>query len=449
MALRRTCLTLLTLLAACRGRGGGGATPGPTAAVPPPPPSPSSMATVTTPVLPPTLCAIDLDCGGMPITSPDTKVPCRFQVRDGAGLVVYDDHAGVDLHGQSSLQFPKKNYAVELWTAAGATNPTDLLGMGHDSDWVLDGMWSDRSLMRNAVVLDSFAAIGSAHFGAAGRYCTLALSGESEGIYRLEQKIKRSKDRVDIAADDGTGRSFIVKQDQGGTLYLALGQENLWKLVYPAVDTSTAAQRAGVQAWLNGLGAALAQADPAAGAAAVLQDVDRNMAVDWILLQELSKNIDAYSKSIYFASDDGQPAMLIPWDFDLTFGQPTVQGEPGAEQNDQPQGWVVHRSAFIQVLSASADLRAHLGPRWRELRAGPFSTNAIQRRLADYQVTLTPAAVAANFARWPLPEITYQQIFGDYSLYPVSSYNDEVSKLLAYILKRLAWIDAHIDDYPN
>jgi hypothetical protein len=401
------------------------------------------------PPSPPLLCTIDLDCGGTPITSPDTKVPCRFEVRDGAGMVVYADHAGVDLHGQSSLQFPKKNYAVELWTAAGLTNPTELLGMGHDSDWILDGSWSDRSLMRNALVLDSFAALGGAHFGAAGRYCTLTLGGQPQGIYRLVQKIKRGHDRVDMAADDGTGRSFIVKQDTGGTLYLVLGLEGRWKLVYPAVDTSSDAQRAGVQTWLNGLGAALMHTNPVAGSTGVLDYVDRDMAVDWILIQELSKNIDAYEKSIYFARDGGRPALLLPWDFDLTFGQPTVMGEPGAERNDQPDGWVVHRSTFIQVVAGIGDLRARLGPRWRELRAGPLSNNAIQGRLSDYQVTLTPAAVADNFARWPLQQITYQQIFGDYSLYPVSSYNDEVSKLLTYILKRLTWIDDHIDNYPN
>jgi hypothetical protein len=392
---------------------------------------------------------MDLDCGGAAITSSDTQVPCRFEVRDGAGVVVYTDHAGVDLHGQSSLQFPKKNYSLELWTAEGATNSTALLGMGNDSDWILDGSWADRSLMRNQLVLDLFAALGGAHFGAAGRYCTLTLGGRAQGIYRLEQKIKRSHDRVDIAADDGTGGSFIIKQEQEGTLYLDLGLEPNWKLVYPSAGSVSDAQSAAVQAWLDGLGEALTQADPVAGAAELLSILDLDMTVDWVLLQELSKNIDAYTKSIYFARDNGGPALLIPWDFDLTLGQPTVQNEPGAELNDQPEGWVVHHSTFSQVLSASADFRARLGPRWRELRSGPFGTDAILRRLADYQVTLTPPAVAANFARWPLEEVTYQEISPDYSGYPVTSYDDEVSKLGAFIVKRLTWIDAHIDDYPN
>jgi hypothetical protein len=447
MTFRRTCLTLalLPLFAACRGRAGGGTAAATTIAPPPPPPADASVA----PPAPPALCAMDLDCGGAAISTSDIKVPCRFEVRDSAGLVIYADHAGVDLHGQSSLQFPKQNYSLELWTAAGATNSTDLLGMGQDSDWILDGSWADRSLMRNQLVLDSFAALGGAHFGAAGRYCTMSFAGQYQGIYRLEQKIKRGPDRVDIAADDGTGRSFIIKQDQAGTLYLDLGLEPNWKLVYPSEGSASDAQRAAVQAWLNGLGAALTQADPVAGAADLLSILDLDMTVDWVLLQELSKNIDAYTKSIYFASDHGGPALLIPWDFDLTFGQPTVQNQPGAELNDQPEGWVVHRSTFSQALSASADFRARLGPRWRELRAGPFGTDAILRRLADYQVTLTPPAIAANFARWPLQEITYQEIDPHYSAYSVTSYGDEVSKLEAFIVSRLTWIDAHIDDYPN
>src|SRR5262252_7635617 len=107
MAFRRACLKLLLLplLAACRGRAGGGTAPPPVTTVAPPPATPITPAPVPPPMdasvappPPPALCAMALDCGGAAITSSDIKVPCRFEVRDGAGVVVYADHAGVDLH---------------------------------------------------------------------------------------------------------------------------------------------------------------------------------------------------------------------------------------------------------------------------------------------------------------------------------------------------------------
>jgi hypothetical protein len=90
-----------------------------------------------------------------------------------------------------------------------------------------------------------------------------------------------------------------------------------------------------------------------------------------------------------------------------------------------------------------------LGPRWRALRAGPLSTAALMAQLDGYGVTLTPEAVRQNFEIWPLAEINYTQINPPYSLYPVGSYADEVSKLRAFLAARLAWIDAHIDAFPN
>ena len=291
------------------------------------------------------------------------------------------------------------------------------------------------------------ASLGGLHYAAEGRYCTLTLNGKAQGLYRLEEKIKRDDDRVVIAADDGTGKSFVIKQDSGGAAMLSIGDESHWELVYPNQEKATTAQLAGVQAWLNALGTALASPnDPTAG---LLTLLDRDAAVDWVLIEEMMKNIDAYNLSVYFSRDAGGLARLIPWDFDLSLGQPTVQGDQSVPANDQPGGWIIHDTNLSRALSAVPDIVQRLGPRWRELRAGPLATAALLARLDDYQVTLTADAVAQNFAVWPLAQINYDKTYAPYTLYPVSSYADEVAKLRAFLTARLAWIDAHIDGFPN
>ncbi len=392
---------------------------------------------------PPALCQMALNCNH-PIPN-DPKITCTFSLADGQGGTEFDDHVGIELHGRTSLDFPKKNYSIELRDATGATKATDLLGMGKESDWILDGMWADRSLMRNALIFDAFRDLGGLHDAAKGRWCTLALNGQAQGIYRLEEKIKRDDDRVVLTEDDGTGKSFIIKQDSDGKATLSIGEENHWQLVYPNQDKATTAQIAGVQAWLNALGKALKNpADPQVG---VLTLLDRDAAVDWILFQEMMKNIDGYNLSLYFSRDAGGLARLIPWDFDLSLGQPTVSGDTSTPPNDQPGGWIIHHTSLSQGLGAVPDIVQRLGPRWRELRAGLLSDAALQARVDGYQVTLTATAVAQNFTIWPLSQVSYP--YAPYTLYPVSSYADEVSKVRAYLTARLAWIDAHIDGYPN
>jgi hypothetical protein len=396
---------------------------------------------------PPRLCALSLHCDREIVDTP--KILCAFAVTDGMGTTTFADHAGVELHGRSSLHFPKKNYSIELRDAVDTDKPTDLLGMGKESDWVLDGMWADRSLMRNALVYDAFRELGGARYASEGRYCTLSLDDQPQGIYRLLEKVKRDDDRVAIAADDGSGKSFIIKQDDGGLATLAIGLQSHWQLVYPKQDTASSAQLAGVQAWLDGLGAALASANPADAVTGVFSYLDLDATVDWLLFEELAKNIDAYNLSIYFTRDAGAPARLVPWDFDLSFGQPTVRDEAAAATNDQPSGWIPHRPAFIQVLAGIPALTGKLGARWRALRAGPLATAALAHRLDGYGVTLAPEAVTQNFTIWPLAAIDFPQIYAPYALYPVTSYQDETSRLRAFLEARLTWIDGHIDGYPS
>lgn len=392
--------------------------------------------------VPPKLCAITLNCDG-PIVD-DPKIACRLSIVDGDGGSVYSDSAGVELRGRSSIKYPKPNYSLELQTASGSENPVNLLGMGKESDWVLDGSWVDRSFMRNMLTFSLFRDMG--WYAARGRFCTLVLDGKEQGIYELREKIKRDDDRVALSDDDGTGKSLLLKQDDDGSLRLSIGAGARWQLIYPKEKSANDAQLAAAQSFLDQLDAALngASANDATSGLPALLDIPQ--AVDFVLIEEFSKNVDAYNLSLFLARDAGQKARFIPWDFDLSYGQPAIRG---VAANEQPSGWVNTRTRLITALTKVDALRTALAPRWRALRAGPLTNAAVLGKLERYQMTLDPAAIARNFSVWPLAEVDFSRIYGPYSLYPVSSYSDEVMQLRAWIEARLAFMDAHIDTYPN
>jgi hypothetical protein len=325
--------------------------------------------------------------------------------------------------------------------------------MGQESDWVLDGMWADRSFVRNALAYDSFRDFSVTSYAARGRYATLTLNDEPQGLYRIVERIKRDDDRVNLPEDDGMGSSFLVKQDDDGELRLRLGLQGRWKLVYPASDTATEAQRVGVQAWLDRLNTALtgdAPDDPATG---VLSLLALDPTADFILLEELMKNIDAFNLSLHIARGAGGLATLVPWDCDLSLGQPTVSGEPDGgpnqETNDEPEGWIIHRPPFIETLASVEVLRARLGSRWRELRMTALSDDAIQRKLDRYAMTLLPQAIEENFTLWPIEDVDYADVYEPYTFYDVMTHAEEMTRLKAFLSARLVWIDENIDAYPN
>ena len=399
---------------------------------------------------PPKLCTLALTCARDIVDN--EKRSCQFEVTDGGGAKVYSSYAGVELRGRSSMSFPKKNYSIEL-RGADATNapenPVNLLDMGKESDWVLDGAWADRSFSRNALVFDTFRGLREQDWASQSRFCTLSLNSKAQGIYRVVEKVKRDDDRVNVAADDGTGASFVIKQDDDGILNMPLGLGNKWKLIYPNQDDATAAQRAGVQSFLDKLKAALANPSGSDATTGVFALLDFENTVDWVLIQEFSKNIDAYNLSVHFARSAGGRAVLIPWDFDLSLGQPIVKNESGGATNEKPEGFVVHRSDFINSLTKISAFKARLATRWQELRAGALTDAKLQSRLDRYEVTLDPARVAENFTVWPIDASEYSTVYSMYTIPKVASHADDMARLKSFISARLVWMDAHIATYPN
>ena len=164
--------------------------------------------------------------------------------------------------------------------------------------------------------------------------------------------------------------------------------------------------------------------------------VDLDSAVDFVLLQELAKNNDAYFLSVHIWKDVGGLIHFTPWDLDLSFGQPLYH------DSTNPEGWIVYRPAMIAAMAARPEFQARLVERWTELRAGLMSDASISASIDFHLETLAPW-IDANFERWPIDQIQ----FLDNQLYPVSSYDQEVGLVRAWITTRLAWMDAHIAEY--
>jgi len=384
-----------------------------------------------TPEPPPPLCLIRLDC---PAEIPDEpKLDCFVEIEDGAGEIEYVGPMAVELRGRSSASFPKKQYGTELRDKLGADASVNLLGMGADPDWVLNGMWIDRSLMRNKLLFDLFRSFGGPErYAPESAHCELTLNGAWSGIYLLTERIKRDDDRVDIAADDGTGGSFVLKQDDAEALQPVGSAHGHWKLVYPSAEIVTSTQAQAIRLRLAEWEGALA----GAAGLELFEIIDRDSFVDFVLLQEFAKNNDAYFLSIHVWADAGGPIHFTPWDLDLSFGQPNYNN------NHPPEGWILYRPALVQAALDQPGFRAALTARWAELRADALSEDAISARMDRYETTLAPA-VDENFEVWPLEDV----LFLGEALYPVASWADELEQVRAWIQTRLLWIDDNLIAY--
>lgn len=390
----------------------------------------------------PELCAVAMNCRAI-VDEP--KLACAVSIADDAGSI-YEGWAGVERRGRSSASFPKANFGLEFRDEDGKSErAVSILGMGKESDWILDGMWADRSMMRNALAYDLFASFDANRYAAQGHYCSLVLNGEYHGIYRLVERPKRGESRIDIPKDDGAGTSFVVTQDPDGTLDFELGLERHWQSISPNHQAATSAQLDGIQAWFDGLADALRNR----GERSVFDYLDRADVIDWILIQEFSKNIDAYNLSLYFYKSPDAPARLLPWDMDLAFGQPLVAASaPEPEDAAASKGWVGQRTALVRSVASVDGVAEDLAARWQTLRAGPLTRAAIESRMDAYRAAMAPE-LEATVSRWPLDQVTFAAIYPPYSFPERPSYDAEVDALKRWIGERLEWMDENIDAFTQ
>ncbi len=358
---------------------------------------------------------------------------------DPDALVTGSNVVAVELHQRSASS---DDLLFDLWLGdVGEEVSFDFFGMGGDADWILNGNYADRALFRNQLSYDLFRSWGGPeNYATETVLCELTRDGEWLGVFTLGERVKRDDDRVDIAEDpDDLGRSFIVKSDDGGGCIAAASSTyGEWCLVYPRPEHVSDLALTGIRSHLQSFENAALSADPGNPHDGLFTWVDLDSAVDWVLIQELSKNNDAYFLSIYLWKDVDGPMVLLPWDHDLAWGGYPVNNCGSAD-------WVAYRAPLIAAMASVPEFRERLAERWWELRGGPLAEEALLARIDSYREVIGDAAYD-NFEVWPMDDIEFSWD-GTNWLCPVSSYDAEMSRFETWISGRVDWMDAHIADY--
>ncbi|MBK9733558.1 MAG: CotH kinase family protein [Saprospiraceae bacterium] len=388
----------------------------------------------------------------------------------------FNGNIAIEYRGSTSQWFPKKPYGLSTTDANGVDINVSLLGMPKESDWVFNAAYNDKTLMRDMLC---YILGGIMEYSPRGKYCELVINGEYQGVYILMEKIKRDKNRVDVdklnigimVGDSLTG-GYIIKIDKPtgsnsnvgwNSPYPAIPnsqQTTYFQIEYPKNEDINTAQQNYIKKHINDMEKAIAgpeYRDPIKG---FRKYIDTKSLVDFIILNEISKNPDAYRLSTYFTkerdSDGGKIKFGPIWDFNLGFGNVDycTQGNPEGlvitnfNQVCGGDGWVVHFwwNRFLSDANFYVDLKL----RWKELRSKKFSDEKIIS-LVDSLNNLVAQAQVRNFKKWP---ILNEYVWPNY--YVGGSYVNEISHLKEWLLLRMKWLDkewkingVNVDDSLN
>lgn len=364
--------------------------------------------------------------------------------------------AGVHLRGQTSAEFPQRGYKVELWDAVNQDTDISLAGLPAESDWVLHNPYVDKSLIRNAFTYGLGPDMGlmAPKFAFAEVYMNTdsrPLSADDyQGVYLLVESVKNAKNRLDLkqlSEADTTiptitgGYIFKFELDVAAPPTLSCSATRgltCWKDLEVSDPAPLNSEQqtwltAHVQQFHNNLFSA-AYADPTSGYA---QYIDVDSYVNYLILQELTRNLDAYIRSMYHYKDrDGKIFIGPLWDYNL-------MGGIGCCGNDPIEGWQYEvprngeANGWLQRLNTDPAFRAKVSARYRTLRAGVLSDAAIDERIANLTAPLTNAA-SRHFDRWP---ILTQETITYFTTKTDPTWQGQVASFSDWLHQRAAWLD--------
>ena len=377
---------------------------------------------------------------------------------------VYDGNAGIEVRGAYSASLPQKPYGFETRTSAAENLNVSLLGMPEENDWILLANYNDKAFLRNSLAGHIFRNMG--HYAPRTMHCEVIVNGSYDGIYVLTEKIKRDKNRVDIArleenennGDYVTG-GYIFKTDY-------YSSEDSWLSNYPPFDKPegrvhfvyeypdpddiTENQKRYLQDYVDSFEKALhgpGFKNPASGYAAY---IDVNSFRDYFILSEVSRNVDAYKKSRFLFKDQDSKGGLIhsgpPWDYDWAWKNiwdchmfTNTDGSGWAYQVNDCDVWPTP-PVYMTRLLQDAHFANNLKHRYRSLRETILSTESLFAYI-DSVTSYLGEAQSRHYTRW---DILGENVGAPEVGYIPTTFNTEIGKFKNWIETRLSWLDSNM-----
>lgn len=399
--------------------------------------------------------------------------------------------SGTHVRGQSSSGFPQKPYALELWDETNSDFDAPLLGMPPESDWVLYNPHNEETLMRNVLAYETMRAWRREGAAMRTRFVEVFFNqgaggvdyADYRGIYVLVEKIKRNRNRInleklnpEITDPDLITGGYMWKKDKPPyslTFQTSSSRSwgsQTWEVVEPdAARNSPQIQwlRSHVQAFDASLSAANWR-DPVNG---YRRYADTGSFADNLLWVEAFKQIDGYRISTYFyKTRHGKITSLPIWDYNLSSGNANYLG------GENTSGWYYTKigggdNPYWPRLVMDPEWVLELWDRYWDIRRTVMTTPGIHARIDEWAALLTagdprpvtntsrpvspPAGgedfdtpVSRHFRKWPVLGVYNWPNANNFALR--RTYQDEVSNLKDWMMRRLDWMDLmSLDPAPS
>jgi CotH kinase protein len=426
----------------------------------------NAQATLTSSKLPIVIVTTAADIPNDPKVSGRLRIVYNGtgQINLPAGPYVFDGLMGIEIRGRTSQALsPKKPYSFELRNPAGAEEAASLLGMPKESDWVLLAPYSDKSLLRDVLAFELARRLSNLRWTPLTRLVEVIVNDDYKGVYVLTERIKRDKNRVDIAKNEPNDPSggYILKLDKEDNVpnefwnshvpppEAGTDQKIRFLFHYPKPEDVTPQQQNYIKNFMYEFEEALLGTDFAHPAKGYQKYVDRASFIDFMLINEIARNVDGYRLSTYLYKD--RAAASNPklhagpaWDFNIAFGNANYCGA----QSIIGWAWDFNKLCskdywlmpfWWQRFRFDTNYLAETQKRWSVLRSGSLSDAAVNAVIDSLNALISDGAAARNFQRWNILGVWQWP-----NSFVGKTHSEETAFLRDWTLSRLRWMDGQI-----
>jgi hypothetical protein len=424
----------------------------------------------------------------------EPRVPANLKIYERKSLV-QQQAIGIEFRGKTSFRLSaKKGFNIESVDAAGNGTDVSFFGMPEEEDWRLighvvnltDQYMLDKSLMYNHVGYTLSRNIGK--YASRTKFVELEVNGEYLGVYIFMEKLKRDAGRIPIQSlnasssnltggyiitidktsvgDDGIGKplSYFYDNWEDDARYTAQNGfrskydinknlidfapygppyhpqqylETYFLYEYPKAENITSAQKEYITNYIHEFETALITDDFSTEQRTYLDYIDLHTFVDYFIINELCRNVDAYRLSTYLQKDrDGKLQMGPVWDMNIGFdeGGRIPLNDWVINYNNHVSGDPWMMPFWWPRLMQDPIFRSALKARWTSLRNGALNTILLHRLVDDTANYLkNNGAIKRNYDKWD------QGMGVDYD-YAVANLKD-------FLQQRASWMDAEIAQF--
>lgn len=370
----------------------------------------------------------------------------------------------IKVRGHSSRNFDKKQYQIKFLDSNGKVKPQALLGLPQGEKWVLSAPYIDQTLMRNVLVYAigrSLSYWGTKRwFAPRTQFFELMINKEYRGVYVLTEKISISQERLNI------NQPNLFSPQNSGYILAMEGNKAEFKTKYGSrlewrhpnrkmlnkwtkIDASQAkAFERYVINEVENFEKSLKSPSFADSKQGYQKHINVDSFVDYMLVQELFKNIDGYRRSVHFhRGSDGKIHMGPLWDFNFTMGNLLYYN------NHTSKGWNFeknryldgnHASFWFRRLMEDSNFVAKFCRRFHSLlEQGIIAPYRLQHLRQSYTNELGDA-VARNFKVWGKRKFKIKEQVIFHNPFWLHGYDSNHAYMQAWYEKRLKWMRHHL-----